>query len=302
MELTLLVMAAGLGRRFGGLKQLQGVGPHGETLMEYALYDAIRAQFDRAVFIVNEATESIFQDKLLVHFDRQIPCQTVVQRLTDLPAGCSSLIQRDKPWGTGHAVWSARKLIRGPFVVINADDYYGHTAFTALANYLRSHKAPREAAMLGYPLRNTLSEYGPVSRGICEVDVDGFLSKIVERTHLTSTPRGICDESKIDSASFLTGNEYTSLNCWGFQAGFLAQLEAQFKVFLEQQGNDPRAEFYLPYAVYEQIQRGLLLIKVLPTEEHWFGMTYREDQKRVHDAIHQRIDGGLYPYELWGGA
>jgi NDP-sugar pyrophosphorylase family protein len=289
MHLTLVVLAAGMGSRYGGLKQVDPMGPSGETVLDYSVHDAIRAGFDRVLFIIRRDFEAEFRASVGARFTRRIQVDYVFQSLDALPAGHALPPGRVKPWGTGHAVWCARDALHGPFAVVNADDFYGADSFARLAAFLRSaHGTTNQThyAMVGFQLANTLSEHGAVSRGVCTVGSDGALSGIEEHTGILAGEVG--PGRKYDGATTV------SMNCWGFTAAFLPQLDARWQSFLSQHGTSEKTEFYLPFAVNELLAAGHARVQVLPTADHWFGVTYRDDKPRVQAAIAALVASGAY--------
>ncbi|HOT93239.1 MAG TPA: sugar phosphate nucleotidyltransferase [Anaerolineae bacterium] len=300
---TLIVMAAGLGSRYGGIKQIEPVGPHGATLLDYAVYDALRAGFGKVVFVINTAIETPFRERFGTTIARHCEVAYVIQRLTDVPAGFAVPPERKKPWGTGQAVLSCKDAVTGPFAVINADDFYGRAAFETLASHL-THAEDRDDiydyCMVGYTLENTITEYGHVSRGICEVDDAGYLVHIREHTHIER--RGADIAYTEDGATWipLPNHAIVSMNIWGFTPGLFAELERRFPIFLRE--NAPRlekAEFFLPDIVGDLVQEGKARVKVLTSDAQWFGVTYKEDRPRVQQAIRALIAQGIYPENLW---
>ena len=308
MASTLLVLAAGMGSRYGGLKQIDPVGPSGETVLDYAVFDAWRAGFRRVVFVIRRDFEELFRAKIGGRYAGRMAVDYVFQSLEALPAGFTVPAGREKPWGTGHAVWCARDAVKENFAVINADDFYGADSFTQLARFLDSaivggalrpdsgekrsgHKAPPTFAMVGFTLANTLSEHGGVSRGVCAMGSDEMLRSIVEHTGIMPTEVG-------DGKKY-SGTETVSMNCWGFTPALFAGLDTQFREFLAARGGDPKAEFYLPGAVSTMITRGEASVQVLPTTSAWFGVTYREDRPRVQAALATLVRAGQYPEKLW---
>lgn len=289
MSLSLVVLAAGMGSRYGGLKQVDPVGPAGETVLDYAVFDARRAGFTRVVFVIRRDFEALFREKVGARYEGRIAVDYVFQSLDALPPGHAVPPGREKPWGTGHAVWCARGALPDNFAVINADDFYGADSFGRLAAFLRGARGA-QFAMVGFPLANTLSEHGAVSRGITAATPDGALQSIVE-TH------GITAE-QVGPGRRYTGAEPVSLNCWGFTPALFTGLDAQFGAFLRSRGAEPKAEFYLPAAVSELIARREATVRVLPTTSTWFGVTYREDKPRVQAAIAELIRAGQYPAQL----
>ncbi len=293
---ALLILAAGMGSRYGGLKQIDPVGPSGEILLDYAVFDAVRAGFDRVVFVIRPDIADAFRETIGSKYEGVIEVDYVQQTLDALPEGFSSHAKRAKPWGTGHAVWCAREALTVPFMVIGADDFFGADAFAQLGGFLSAQRAEQEPlrfAMAGYRLDRTLSEHGAVSRGICEVANDGMLRHIEEHTAI--------DREKLGQSG-LTGEEIVSMNCFGFTPGLFASLDRQLRDFLEAHGNDPKAEFYLPTAVSTMIGAGIATVKVLPVRGDWFGVTHREERARVQAAIAALVEQGIYPPQLFGGA
>jgi choline kinase len=291
MSLTLLVLAAGMGSRYGGLKQIDPVGPSGETVLDYAVFDAMRAGFTRVVFVIRREFEAVFRDQIGAKYSGRIAVDYVFQSIDTLPAGFPSPAGREKPWGTGHAVWCARDAVRENFAVINADDFYGADSFARLAEFLAG-ASENHFAMVGFKLANTLSEHGAVSRGICAVDRGGMLSGVVEQTGILATEVG-------DGKKY-SGKEIVSMNCWSFTPAIFAGLDAGLRTFLGSSASSgAKAEFYLPAAVSALIQEGVAKVRVLPTTSQWFGVTYREDKPRVQAALAALIAAGQYPARLF---
>jgi NDP-sugar pyrophosphorylase family protein len=291
MSLSLVVLAAGLGSRYGGMKQIDPVGPAGETVLDYAVFDARRAGFTRVVFVIRRDFEALFRENIGARYSGRIAVDYVFQSLEALPAGFAVPAGREKPWGTGHAAWCAREALPANFAVINADDFYGADSFAQLARFLGAARGP-EFAMVGFRLANTLSEHGAVSRGVTSVAAGGRLRTIVETHGITA--------AAIGPGKKYTGGEFVSMNCWGFTPALFAGLDGQFQDFLRSRSGEPKAEFYLPAAVSEMIARGEATARVLPTESTWFGITYREDKARVQTAIAALVRAGRYPEKLWG--
>ena len=289
---SLLVLAAGLGSRYGGLKQIDPVGPFGETLLDYSVFDALRAGFGRIVFVIRRDFEGLFRERVASKYAGRVAVDFVFQSLDVLPADFALPVGREKPWGTGHATWCAREALREPFAVINADDFYGAGSFQQLAAFL-SHATANEAAMVGFHLGNTLSEAGAVSRGVCTVDPGGELLSVTERTGIVATDAA--------PGGALTPETIVSMNCWGFTPAIFPQLDEEFRIFLRKIGElgPAKAEFYLPAAVSNLISRGELRTHVLPTESQWFGITYREDKPQVVASIKTLVEAGVYPERLW---
>ena len=283
-------MAAGLGSRYGGLKQLDPVGPSGETIIDYSIYDAIRAGFSKVVFIIRKNLEAPFRETVGARFSARIAVEYVFQELDPTESG------RTKPWGTAHAVLVAAGAIQTPFAVINADDFYGAQSFRVLAQHF--HSASTDDAMVAYPLRNTLSPFGAVSRGICEVDSGGYLRAIVERTRIAADGDHARNTDPGGLITRLAGDELVSMNIWGFNPFIFPELRDYFARFRDRHANDPNAEAYLPSFVDELITAGRARVRVLETPESWFGITYREDLPRVAARIRALIAAGVYPERL----
>lgn len=297
----LLVMAAGAGSRFGGLKQLVPVGPDGETLTDFAVYDAWRAGVRRAIFIVRREMEREFHETLGKKYESRLEIVYAHQELADVPAGFVVPPGRLKPWGTGHAVRAARARVTSPFLVINTDDWYGANGFSKLTAFLSTPAPPGPArfALVAFRLEKTLSAHGTVARGLCETSPSGRLLSIGEHTGLRQTERGIEGNEAGGALRRFTGNEPVSLNLWGFTPALFDDLENGFAQFLAERGTDPEAEYYLPAGVDAALRKGRAQVTVLPTEEEWFGVTYREDLRRVRARVAERVAAGLYPRPLW---
>ena len=295
METTLLVLAAGMGSRYGGLKQVDPVGPAGETILDYSVFDAVRCGFSRVVFVIRRELEAEFREMVGSRFEDRIDVGYVFQQLNDLPEGFSVPEGRAKPWGTGHAIWCAREAVDRPFLAINADDFYGRGAIAAVGEFLsKSNAGSTDFCMAGYPLRSTLSRNGPVSRGVCSVSSDGFLTGVREFTKIVPTDAGARNEG--DGANF-SGSESVSLNCWGFTPAIFNGLEDLFAKFLSDM-TEETAEFYIPSAVAALVDAKQATVRVLPVESQWFGITYREDRATVVQALAELDD---YPTPLWSG-
>lgn len=294
MNTTLLVLAAGMGSRYGGLKQMDGIGPAGETLLDYSVFDAIREGFKRVVFVIRRDFETEFRERVGSRFEGLIDVDYVFQQLNDLPDGFSVPEGRSKPWGTGHAIWCARDAVDSPFLAINADDFYGRGAIATVGNFL-AHANEGVFCMGGYRLDTTLSSHGSVSRGVCQTDANSFLQVVREHTRIEKTARGIIDLA--DDISF-SGNERVSMNCWGFTPDVFPLLNDGFRQFMEDQGREQKSEFYIPSAVAAMIDGGQAVVKVLPVESQWFGVTYKEDRPIVVAAMAELVARGEYPSPL----
>lgn len=290
-----------MGARYGGLKQAAGMGPHGETLLEYALHDARAAGFSRVVLVLREELAAAFRETIETRFAREIETVHAYQKLADLPEGFEVPEGRQKPWGTAHAVWAAREQVRGPFAVINADDFYGREAFGALAGFLRRPSetdARARFCLVGYRLAKTLSPHGTVSRGHCLQDTQGQMQTIRELTKIATTPDGPVAEEG-DAKVPLDPRTIVSMNCFGFTPAIFAAMAESFPRFLRQQGTGARAEWYLPVVVSEMLAAGRATVQVLPTEADWMGVTYPQDAAAVKARLAALSQAGHYPTPLW---
>lgn len=296
---TLVVMAAGMGSRFGGLKQMTPVDEQGNSLLHYSLYDAYTAGFSKVVFIIKEAIAEDFK-KVTAGLERYLEVAYVYQELDKLPAGYAVPEGRAKPWGTGHAVLCAKDEIDGPFAVINADDFYGRGAYTAIADFFREARADNEYAMVGYLLRNAMTDNGYVARGVCEIENE-YLTGVTERTHIEKRGEDAAYTEDGEHYVPLSGNTVVSMNFWGFTPRILDELESRFPKFLDQNlpKNPTKCEFFLPTVANAQIHEGLGSVRVLHTDETWYGVTYREDLPSVQAAIAALRKAGKYPEVLF---
>ncbi|MBU2488260.1 MAG: nucleotidyltransferase [Proteobacteria bacterium] len=295
---TLVILAAGLGARYGGLKQLDPIGPGDQSILEYSVYDALRSGFDDLVFVIRRDMEKDCRE-LARRFPEKGPVRLVFQELDLLPAGISVPAGRTKPWGTGHAVWACHEAVARPFCVINADDFYGREAFSVMADFL-GQVDPGESrfAMVGFSLENTLSEHGAVSRGICRVSLDGFLVSVTERTSIERAGASIRFQDG-DGWGNLTGGEPVSLNFWGFTPSLFPRLEQEFALFMAQRGRDAAAEFFLPTVVDKMVAQGQATVRVLDSPDQWVGVTFRQDRDRAKARLEELTASGDYPRELW---
>ncbi|MBE6386583.1 MAG: nucleotidyltransferase [Lentisphaerae bacterium] len=300
-EITLVVLAAGMGSRYGGLKQLDALGPNGESVMDYSVFDAIRAGFDRVVFIIRKDFEKEFREHIGSRYDGKIKVDYAFQSLSDLPGGYKVPEGREKPWGTGHAVYSARGIINGPFAVINADDFYGEDCYRKLAGFLKNCQDSEKISgcIATFVLENTLSENGSVSRGLCSISDDSLLKKVVEHTTISRNAEGKVISVFEGKELELTGKEQVSMNAWGFSGKIVEKLTALFEEFLAARGTELKSEFYLPGAVDRLINDNIANITVLNSTDNWFGVTYREDKPFVQAAIRKLIADGRYPETLF---
>lgn len=303
MKPTLVVLAAGMGSRYGSLKQMDGVGPNNEAIIDYSIYDALQAGFGKVVFVIRHQFEQEFKEVFSKeHFGGKIDVEFVFQELDYLPKGFSVPQGRVKPWGTCHAVMMAAPVVDGPFAVINADDFYGREAYMVLANYLRQVEGTQgNYSMVGYNLRNTLSDYGTVSRGECTVDDALNLVSIVERTAIERKDSGVVIYKDELGEHTIDQDTTVSMNLFGFTPDFFTKSEELFKEFLSNRENmeNPKAEFFIPLCVNTLITQKRVTLKVLTSQAKWFGVTYKEDRKEVVERIAQLIDNGIYPSKLW---
>ncbi len=297
MKPTLVIMAAGMGSRYGGLKQMDPVGPNGETLLEYSIHDAIQAGFGKIVFVIRTDFEAEFKEQVGSRFEGMIEVQYAFQSLENLPDGFTLPAGRTKPWGTGQAVLACKGLINEPFAVQNADDFYGAEAYQTISEAFAS-MPEGESCMVGYLIRNTLSPHGSVSRGICGT-TDGFLSSIVERTHIEANEDGTIQFHENNTVTDMTGEEICSMNFWGFSPSFFQTLEEKFIAFLKAKGQELKSEWYIPEIVDDMINNGQTRVKVLSSEGKWFGVTYPEDKPTVVAALQAMHAAGTYPPRLW---
>ena len=303
---VLVVLAAGMGSRYGGLKQMDSVAVHGQSIIDYSIYDARRAGFEKVIFVIKRALEEDFRRLVGDRIARGIQVEYAFQELDDLPAGYAVPAGRKKPWGTTHAVLAARDLIRGPFAVINSDDYYGPEAFRLIYDFLSTQDeaaVPQRYAMVSYLLGNTVTDNGSVARGVCRVGEDGLLREVVEHTRIEKD--GSDARSTLDGGETwvpLPGSTPVSMNFWGFQRSFVDEGEARFPEFLDRilAENPEKGEFYLPLLVSRLIGEGKAQVRVLPSEDKWYGVTYREDKPGVVAALADMTARGLYPENLWG--
>ena len=296
---VLLVLAAGMGSRYGGLKQIDEVGPSGEAIIDYSIYDAIRAGYGRVVFVVRPEIEEDVRRFFEPRLKGRIPFDFVHQELDMVPEGVTVPAERKKPWGTGHAVLVAKEKIKEPFSVINADDFYGPEAYRQTAEFLIHNDDPQEYAMVGYRLANTLSDNGSVARGVCRTSDDGYLLEVTEHTKIYREDGKIISQLEDGSQVEFTGEEPVSMNFWCFKPNIFPELESQFADFIRDHAGDPKAEFFIPLPVSVLISAGKIRMKVLPNTEEWFGVTYREDKPVVIKKIRELVDRGVYPEKLW---
>ena len=298
MRPTLLILAAGAGSRYGGLKQLDAVGPNGETIMDYSVYDAVRAGFGKVVFVVRHYFRDEFERRIVSGYRKIVEVELVEQEPDDLPEGFTLISGREKPWGTGHALLMASKVIQTPFAVINADDFYGKNSFGILASFL-SESAESEYSMVGFSLEKTLSESGTVSRGICTADKRGFLTGVEEHHNVKREEDGIYGDGMDGVRRRLAEHSPTSMNMWGFTPEIFDYGEKLFKEFLIASPADLKREFYIPHIVNSAIEENKATVKILSTPDKWFGVTYKEDKSHVIESISQMVERGEYPADLY---
>jgi len=299
MKPTLLVLAAGMGTRYGGNKQLDEVGPSGETIIDYSIYDAIRAGFGKIVFVIRRDIEDQVKERFVKKLKGKIEIDYVFQEITNLPEGVKVTPDRQKPWGTSHAILVTEKTIKEPFGVINADDYYGVESFKILYDFLVNDKDPNSYCIVGYKMKNTLSDHGHVNRGVCRVGEDGFLKNIVETRQIEKTLKG-AEAPGVDGAiEKFTGDEVVSMNLWGFKPSCYTFLGEEFRNFINANGMDLKAELDIPTSIDKFVKSREISIKILMSNERWFGVTYREDKPFVVDSIISMINKGIYPVKIY---
>jgi UTP-glucose-1-phosphate uridylyltransferase len=294
---TLLVLAAGMGSRYGGLKQIDPVGPGGETIIDYSIFDALRAGFGKVVFVIRKDIEDAFRETVGSRFEKRVNVDYVFQELNALPPKFSVPAGRTKPWGTTHAILAAAGAIHEPFAAINADDFYGAQGYRELAGHFAS--GSQDYAMVGFILRNTLSDFGTVARGVCRVTGDDTLQTIVELLKIERDGNGARNTDAEGNVTKLSGDEPVSMNMWAFMPRVFDQLRERFEQFLERSGSDQKAECLIPTTVGDLVRDGEARVKVLRTNDSWFGVTYREDRPRVIESVRALISAGVYPEKLW---
>ena len=298
MKPTLVILAAGMGSRYGGLKQLDEVGPSGEAIIDYSLYDAIRAGFGKVVFVIREDFADAFKARFAPQLEGKIEVAYVYQSPDKIPSGYPTNPEREKPWGTGHALLMAEPEVDAPMAVINADDFYGPGAYLEIAGFLTSSTDENEYGMVGYQLDNTLSEFGSVSRGVCQTDSTGRLTEINERTKIQLEEDGIVyyeNEKRFP----LTGKEPVSMNFWGVKTSIFKYLNEGFRKFLSEEGMKLKSEFFVPFLINDKIVDGTVTVKVLTCDSPWFGVTYKEDKPFVQKKLRKLIEENIYPEKLW---
>jgi UTP-glucose-1-phosphate uridylyltransferase len=299
MKPTLLVLAAGMGSRYGGNKQLDQVGPSGETIIDYSIYDAIRAGFGKIVFVIRRDIEEQVKERFVTRLKGKIEVDYVFQEITNLPEGVKVSPERQKPWGTSHAILVTEPKIKEPFGVINADDYYGVESFRILRDFLVNDNSPDNYCIVGYKLGNTLSDHGHVNRGVCGVGEDGLLKNIVETRQIEKTADGAVAPGADGKTLHFTGNEVVSMNLWGFKPSCYHFLGEEFRNFINKSGMDLKSELDIPTSIDKFVKNGRITIQILETNAKWFGVTYREDKPFVVDSINKMIRDRVYPSSIY---
>ena len=294
-KMTLLLMAAGSGSRYGKLKQFDDLGPSEEFLMEFSIFDALKNNFNHIVVITKAANKSFLESHLSERLPKDVKLDVLVQEIEDIPKAISLETKREKPWGTAHAVWTARNVIKGSFVIINADDYYGQNAFDGAAKFIKNNNTPDTFALVAYNLKNTLSKFGSVSRGVCEVD-NHQLTSIIERTKISEKGTQIIDE---DSGIVLDADTAVSMNFWICNASIFKYIETYFTKFLENTDNHEKSEIYLPFVTQEMMENGHITVEVIEAQSTWFGVTYYDDKKEAVRTLSELTKQGAYPTPLW---
>ncbi len=299
MQPTLLILAAGIGSRYGGLKQVDGIGPGGEAILEYSVHDALKAGFGKVVFVIRRDIEAAFREKIGNKLSPHIRVEYAFQEMNTALDWLPAPPHREKPWGTGHAILSAKEHLTEPFVAINADDFYGADAFQAMADFLRTDCSPDVYGMVAYQLGLTLSENGAVSRGVCFVDESGYLSEVIERTKIERFPEGIAYLDEAGEHHHLPDGTPVSMNFWGFHPTVLQEIESQFRAFVQANMDRPKAEFYIPTVVNTLIENNRIKLKVLHSHSQWYGVTYPEDKATVQTYLTQMAQENLYKVGLF---
>jgi UTP-glucose-1-phosphate uridylyltransferase len=298
MKPTLVILAAGMGSRYGGLKQLDKLGPSGETIMDYSIFDAMRAGFGKVVFVIRKSFEEEFKKVFVDKLKNKIDVEIVFQELGNIPKGISIPEGRTKPWGTGHAILVTKEKVNEPFVVINADDFYGKEAYVETFNYLTNSKNTGEYAMCGYQLGNTLSDFGSVSRGVCQTDSGDYLITVIERAGIEKK-NGIITYKENNKEFELKESDIVSMNFWAFHPNLFKYLEEKFNTFIKENADNPKAEFYIPFVIDDLMKENKVKTKVLRSDAKWFGVTYQEDKPISIKKIENLIELGIYPKKLW---
>ncbi len=297
MKPTLLILAAGLGNRYGGVKQMDKIGPSGESIIDYSIFDAIRAGFGKVVFVINKKIEKDFKEVFEPKLNGEIKTEYVLQEIDSLPLGFKVPKDRVKPWGTAHAILAARDVINEPFAVINADDFYGKGSYQTIADYFKTNE--NDFCMVGFQLNKTISESGTVSRGVCSTNKDHFLTDVVEYTQIQQSSNGIEFIDENDDVKPLDPERIVSMNFWGFTPVIFEYIHKGFKAFLKENIDNPKSEYYIPTIVSDLVNAKQARVKVLECKDQWFGVTYKEDRPNVVKSINQLVEDGDYPTNVW---
>lgn len=301
MKPTLLILAAGMGSRYGGLKQIDQIGPSGEAIIDYSIYDAIRAGFEKVTFIIRKNIEKEFREVFENKLRGKIETEFIFQELEMVPEGISYSPERVKPWGTAHAVWVARDFIREPFVVINADDFYGAGSYQVMADHFMKDDivSTSNYSMVGYQVRHTLSDFGSVTRGVCESSDGEFMNAVVERTEIVKEGEKIYFNDDKEGKVALSGDELVSMNFWGFTPAIFDQFERAFSAFIKKNAGKLKKELFIPKVINDLVAQKQASVRILPSRDQWFGVTYREDKPLAIENIHRLVEQGVYPDNLW---
>jgi len=301
MKPTLLILAAGMGSRYGGLKQIDQIGPSGEAIIDYSIYDAIRAGFEKVTFIIRKNIEKEFREVFENKLRGKIETEFIFQELEMVPEGITYSPERVKPWGTAHAVWVARNYIREPFVVINADDFYGSGSFQVMADHLMQDDIVNttDYSMVGYQVRHTLSDFGSVTRGVCETNDGEFMKAVVERTEIVKDGQQIYFNDEKKGKVALSGDELVSMNFWGFTPSIFDQFERAFAEFIKKNAEKLKKELFIPKVINDLVAQDQASVRILPSRDQWFGVTYREDKPLAIENINNLVNQGVYPDNLW---
>ncbi len=299
MDATLLVLAAGMGSRYGGLKQMDAFGPNGETILDYSIYDAKNAGFNKVVFVIRKSFRAAFEEHFNNRMGDQIQLEYVEQELDNIPEGCTYSPDREKPWGTAHAVLVGESAIKEPFAVINADDYYGKESYATLINFFKNQSNLEEYAVVSYLLENTLSDHGSVNRGVCFKNDQDHLTKIVETLKISKNPDGTIVYPTDEGHATLTADTLVSMNMFGFFPNYFQKTKDYFTLFLKERGHELKSEFFIPFVLDQMINNKEIDVKVLTSPSKWFGVTYKEDKPIVVNKIQKLIADGVYPESLW---
>ena len=300
MKASLLILAAGMGSRYGSLKQMDAFGPHGETIIDYSIYDAVRAGFEKVVFVVRQSFRKEIEEYFRSKLDGKVELHFVDQELDKIPAGYELSPDREKPWGTAHAVLMGQEVIDGPFAVINADDFYGPSAYKVLIDYFNNLNGQQEFSVVSYFLKNTLSDHGTVNRGVCYKDQEGFLTKIVETLKISKGETEAFYPTEDGGNESLSLETLVSMNMFGFTPLFFECANKYFKEFLDERGGELKSEFFIPLVLDRMINEGESKVRVLTSNDKWFGVTYKEDKPVVVSKLNKLIEEGVYPADLWG--